>query len=87
MAAYRLRIKVSAAKELEEIGSQLDRRRIVARIESLADQPRPVGCEKLAGHDDSFRLRQGNYRIIFTVDDQTNVVEIIKIGHRREVYR
>lgn len=64
-----------------------DRRRIVARIEALANEPRPMGNEKLAGYEDRFRLRQGNYRIIYAVDDHVRSIEIVKIGHRREVYR
>lgn len=87
MAAYKILIKNSAAKELEAVGAMRDRRRIVARIEALANEPRPMGNEKLAGYEDRFRLRQGNYRIIYAVDDHVRSIEIVKIGHRREVYR
>ena len=87
MAAYRLLIKRSAAKELEAVGSMNDRRRIVARISPLANDPRPDGCEKLAGFEDRFRLCQGNYRIVYAVDDHVRTVEVVKIGHRRDVYR
>lgn len=63
-----------------------DNRRIVARIEALAENPRPHGYEKLAGSD-AYRIRQGDYRIVYTIDDGTIVVEIIRVGQRRDVYR
>lgn len=87
MAAYSLLIKPSAAKEIEAIGAKKDRRRIVARISALATKPRPPGCEKLSGVKDRYRVRQGNYRVVYAVDDRAQVIEIVKVGHRREVYR
>ena len=80
-------IKPSAAKELESIGTKRDRQRVVGRIQSLATEPRPPGCDKLAGPAALFRVRQGQYRVIYTVDDARHSIEIIKVGHRREVYR
>ena len=85
MASYRLRIKPSAAKELEALPKK-DRLRIAARIQALAADSRPPGCEKLSG-EDLYRVRQGNYRILYTVDDAALLVVVYKIGHRREVYR
>lgn len=85
MASYRLRIKPSAAKELEALPKN-DRRRVVAKIHALAANPRPPGCEKLSGQE-LYRVRQGNYRILYTVRDAGLVVVVIKVGHRREVYR
>ena len=85
MANYDLRIKPSAAKELEALQPE-DRRRIVNKIQNLAVDPRPQGCEKLTGQD-RFRLRQGDFRILFEVDDSLRAVTIVKIGHRRDVYR
>lgn len=85
MASYKLLIKPSAAKELEALPKK-DRQRIVTRIRNLSDEPRPAGCEKLSGHD-LYRVRQGNYRVLYTVQDADLVVVIITIGHRREVYR
>jgi mRNA interferase RelE/StbE len=61
-------------------------RRILARIETLRDDPRPAGSEKLSAQE-RYRLRQGNYRILYTVADAEVVVEIVKVGHRREIYR
>ena len=63
------------------------RRKIVDAIQSLAIEPRPPACKKLAGRNAPYRLRVGNYRIVYTVNDGEIVVEIIKVGHRREVYR
>ena len=85
MASYRLLIKPSAAKELEAVPKR-DRRRVVVRIQSLRTDPRPPGSEKLSGHD-LYRVRQGNYRVLYSVDDTDETIVLIKIGHRREVYR
>lgn len=87
MASYKLSIKPSAGKELEAVGSKADRTRIVAKITALATNPRPHGSEKLAGYDDRYRIRQGNYRVVYEIDDDASEVTIYKIGHRREVYR
>lgn len=86
MARYRILIKPSAAKEIEGIPSKKDRRRIVERISELADRPRPPGCEKLSGQD-KYRLRQGRYRILYSIEDQDLVVYVVKVGHRKDVYR
>jgi mRNA interferase RelE/StbE len=85
VASYRLLIKPSAAKELEPLPTK-DRKRVVARLQRLSAQPRPSGCEKLTGHD-LFRVRQGDYRILYEVQDQSLVVTVFKVGHRRDVYR
>lgn len=86
MASYRLLIKPSAAKEIESAPKK-DRLRIVNRIKDLSSDPRPPGCEKLSGHDDKYRVRQGTYRIVYTISDVGLVVCIVKVGHRKEVYR
>ena len=87
MALYKLSIKPSAGKELEAVGSKQDRTRIISKISALADNPRPRGSEKLAGYDDRYRFRQGNYRVVYEIDDDSSHVTIYKIGHRRDVYR
>jgi mRNA interferase RelE/StbE len=87
VAGYRLLIKPSAGKEIEALDQKKDRQRIVKRIAALASEPRPVGCEKLAGAEERYRVRQGQFRIVYAVDDATRTVEIVKVGHRREVYR
>ena len=61
-------------------------RRVARKIADLAKAPRPTGCRKLSGGNE-YRLRQGDYRIVYAVDDQRQLVEVVKIGHRREVYR
>ena len=87
MAAYKLLLKASAAKEIEAVDSKGDRRRIVEKIAGLSGDPRPRGSEKLAGYEDRYRLRQGNYRIVYVVDDLRCELTIFKIGHRKDVYR
>jgi len=86
VARYRILIKPSAAKEIESIPLKRDRQRIVERISKLADNPRPPGCEKLSGQN-KYRVRQGRYRIVYSMEDQDLVVYVIKVGHRKEVYR
>ena len=87
MASSSLSIKPSAGKEIEAVGSRADRQRIVAKLQALATDPRPRGSEKLAGYDDRHRIRQGNYRVVYQIDERASVVTIFEIGHRSEVYR
>jgi mRNA interferase RelE/StbE len=87
VAKYRLLVKPSAAKEIENVGSKMDRRRIVGRIGALATEPRPNGVDKLAGYDDRYRVPQGNCRIAYLIDDSRLEVTVFKVGHRRDVYR
>ena len=83
--SYSLLLKKSAERELRKT-PKADLLRITQRIKELAAIPRPSGNEKLAGQN-SYRIRQGDYRVVYTVDDDQRLIEIIKIGHRREVYR
>lgn len=85
MARYSLLIKPSAAKEIEAV-PKIDRLRIIERIHSLSSDPRPPGHEKLAG-DDKYRIRQGDYRILYTINCNELIVVVVKVGHRREVSR
>ena len=87
MAAYKLLLKATAAKEIEAVGTKVDRQRIVKRIQSLAVDPRATGSEKLAGYDDRYRIRQGQYRIVYLIDNERHEVTIFKIGHQKEDYR
>jgi mRNA interferase RelE/StbE len=87
VAAYRLFLKASTAKELDAVEPKRLRQRLVAAIAGLADNPRPAGCEKLAGREDAYRIRQGDYRTVYAIDDGARVVRVVKVGHRREVYR
>lgn len=86
MARYRVLIKPSAVREIEAILQKRQRQRVVAQIESLADDPRPHGCEKLTGRE-QYRVRQGVYRILYTVEDDQLVVCVVKVGRRSGVYR
>ena len=83
--SYELRIKPSAARELKAL-QEKDRVRIVDRIQALSGDPRPRGCEKLTGGP-RFRVRQGAHRVLYEVDDEAELVTVVKIGHRRDVYR
>lgn len=85
MASYRILIKTSAAKELEAMPKK-DRERLAARMRDLAAAPRPPGSEKLSG-EEKYRVRQGDYRILYLIEDANATVTVVKIGHRREVYR
>jgi mRNA interferase RelE/StbE len=85
VAGYRLFIKPSAAKEIEALPKK-ERIRVIHRIKDLSKNPRPPGCEKLSGQD-KYRVRQGQYRIVYSVSDEELVICVVKIGHRKDVYR
>lgn len=85
MAGYSVYFKVSAEKEIETIPRR-DLQRIIERIAGLAADPRPHGSEKLSSQE-RYRIRQGNYRIVYSIQDLELTVWVVKIGHRREVYR
>ena len=87
MASYKVLIKASAGKELAAVGSKVDRIRLVEKIEGLASNPRPHGAEKLAGYADRYRIRQGNYRVIYSISDSAREITIYEIGDRKEIYR
>ena len=86
MVKYSLRIKKSARKELLSIATKADRRRVIRRIESLADNPRPPGALKLSGLE-RYRIRQGRYCILYTIEDSLLVIQVIKIGDCKDGYR
>lgn len=85
MGNYKITIKPSAVKELELLPKK-DLQKITSKILSLAKNPRPQGSEKLSGQE-RYRLRQGSYRIIYSIEDDRLIVFVVKVGHRREVYR
>ena len=85
MARYELRVRPSVAKDLRGI-PKADLQRILVRMESLRDDPRAPGCSKLGGAE-VYRARQGAYRIVYEIHDEWIVVEVIRVGHRGEVYR
>lgn len=86
MEKYKILIKPSAVKELEAIPRKKIRRQIIRRIQSLAMDPFPPGASKLAGND-RYRLRQGAYRIIYSIWKRKLTINIIKVGHRKDIYR
>ncbi len=85
MAAYKVYFKASVEKDFITIPKK-DLKKILARIGELADNPRPPGCEKLTGQE-RYRLRQGKYRIVYSVQDDELTVWIVKVGHRKDIYR
>ena len=85
MARFRILIKPSAVKEIEAIPER-DRTRIVYRIQGFAENPRPHGCEKLSMQD-RYRIRQGKYRVLYEIRDAEVIVILVKVAHRKEVYR
>lgn len=84
--AYRIEIEQDPAEALRKIPNP-DRTRIGKRIRSLADDPRPAGATKLVGLYNSYRVRQGNYRIVYIIEDSIRIVRITRIGHRKDVYK
>ena len=85
MATYELYFKKSVQKDLGSLPRK-DLKRILKRIEGLAQDPRPPGCEKLTGQE-RYRLRQGRYRIVYSIQDDVLTVWIVKVGHRKDIYR
>ena len=85
MANYKVFIKPSAVKEIEALPKK-DRSRIIQKIKGLAADPRPPGCEKLTG-EDKYRIRQGSYRIVYSITDKELIVIVVKVGHRRDIYK
>ncbi len=85
MGKYSVLVKKTAAEELGRIPKK-ELLKIIERIRSLEEYPRPFGCEKLSAQE-RYRIRQGNWRIVYSIDDDARAVEIFKIGHRKEVYR
>lgn len=85
-AHYAVTFKPSAAKELRKI-NRADQVRIAQKIQALASDPYPQGVKKIIGGDGEFRLRVGNYRVIYTVEDGRLIILVLAIGHRREIYK
>ena len=85
MAKYTLHIKQSAQKELDALDDALFAR-IDRKILALADNPRPPGCKKLSGFKDQWRIRIGNYRVVYVIEDAIITVTVTRVAHRREVY-
>ena len=86
MAQYKIEISATAERQLKKIRRE-DQISILRSISLLAVDPRPGGCRKMSGYDDVYRIRVGKYRVIYEIDGKRIVVIILKIGHRREIYR
>ena len=84
--AYTVHVKKSAVKELAQLPRR-EQRRIASAIDDLATAPRPTGARKLVGTDDTYRLRVGDYRVLYELVDDRLVVLVIRIGHRKDIYR
>ena len=85
MEKYRIEIKKSARKEINKLPSK-DLKKVLAKIESLSENPRSQDCKKLSG-EEKYRVRCGDYRILYTIEDYVLVVYVVKVGHRRDVYK
>ena len=86
MEKYKIVLKPSAVKEIESVSRKKERQQIIKRIGLLADNPRPPGCTKLSGYD-RYRIHQGSYRIVYGIEDDELVVYVVKIAHRKNIYR
>ncbi len=85
MFNYKINLKKTAQKQLKSLPEEI-RNRIIAKIDNLAIDPRPLGCKKLKGNDNLWRIRVADYRIIYSIYDQELIIYIFKVGHRREIY-
>jgi mRNA interferase RelE/StbE len=85
MASYRIEWKRSAVKELRVLPGDAVKR-ILQAVEQLAENPYPVGVRKLVGAEQTYRIREGNYRILYTVTAAALVIEVVRVGHRKDVY-
>ena len=83
---YRVLLERAAEKDLARLTSQIHHR-VIAAIQALAKNPRPSGCRKLAGSHDDWRIRVGDYRVVYEITDAIRIVRINRVRHRREVYR
>ncbi len=83
---FRIEIAPAAVRQLRKLDPAA-RRRVQAAIELLADQPRPSGARKLVGGDGEWRVRTGNYRIVYEIHDDVLLVLVVAVGHRRDIYR
>ena len=86
MGKYKVVIKQSAVKEIEAIAQKKERQQILSCIGQLAGDPHPPGSKKLSGQD-KYRIRQGVYRIVYGIEDKELIVIVVKVGHRKDVYR
>ena len=86
MVEYRIEVSSTAERQIKRLGVR-DQHRVINVIKDLAVRPRPRGCRKLLGYDDIYRVRTGVFRILYSVEDERLLILVLKIGHRKEVYR
>ena len=86
MGSYRIEWKHSARKELRSLNKAAIPK-VLAAVEALADDPHPKGSKKLAGSEHTYRIRVGNYRVVYSIQAAVLIIEVIKVGHRKDVYR
>jgi mRNA interferase RelE/StbE len=87
VASYSVIVTKDALKELASVDSRVDRKRIWEKIHKLASNPRPHGSEKLEGSSERYRLRQGDYRVLYEIRDEVLIVAVVHVRHRKDVYR
>ena len=83
--SYQVFIKPAAQRQLKKLTLAIQKE-LIALIENLSEDPRPSGCKKLKGRRNQYRLRSGDYRIIYNIEDTSLIVRVIKVGHRRDIY-
>lgn len=86
MASYRIEVSATAEKQLKKLGRE-DRIRVLRAVQALAHEPRPSGCRKLQGYEDVYRIRIGRYRALYSIDGRRVIITVLKVAHRRDVYR
>lgn len=83
--SYQVFVKPAAQRQLKKLTLAVQKD-LIALIESLSDEPRPSGCKKLKQRQNQYRVRLGDYRIIYSIEDMSLIVRVIKVGHRRDIY-
>lgn len=86
MAKYRLEVSATAEKQIRKL-NKADQIRVLRAIQNLAKEPRPPGTRKLRGYEDVYRIRVGTYRILYSIESGRLLIIVLKVGHRRDVYR
>jgi mRNA interferase RelE/StbE len=86
MPLYTVKVAKAADRQIDALDGSV-RPRVIRAIQALKEEPRPAGCKKLVGADDQWRIRVGAYRVVYTIDDGKLLVLVVRVRHRREVYR
>ena len=86
MASYRIEVSATAERQIKKLGRE-DQIRVIRAVQTLANEPRPSGCRKLQGYDDVYRIRIGRYRALYSIDGRRVIITVLKVAHRRVVYR